>query len=114
MLGQSFVNTFDVCIKHYSKKFPKLKVYLEGLITEKIPYKILKSWDFAEDFRISGEILRFQKDFTILGKVSRFQDFRKDFKISWRFQDSTATPPCTISPGGSLSAFSSLSLEVPL
>jgi len=23
-----FVNTFDVCVKHYSKKFPKLKVYL--------------------------------------------------------------------------------------
>ena len=76
MLGHSFVNTFDVCIKHYSKKFPKLKVYLEGLITEKIPYKISKSWDFAEDFRISGEI-----------KISeRFHDFRKGFKIS-RFQE---------------------------
>ena len=23
-----FVNTFDVCVEHYSKKFPKLKVYL--------------------------------------------------------------------------------------
>ena len=23
-----FVNIFDVCVKHYSKKFPKFKVYL--------------------------------------------------------------------------------------
>ena len=31
MLGQPFmyfINTFDVCVNHYSKKFPKLKVYL--------------------------------------------------------------------------------------
>ena len=78
-----FVNTFDVCVKHYSKKFPKLKVNLKGLITEKIPYEISKSWDFAEDFRISGKISRFQEDFTISGKISRFQDrFRGDFKIS--------------------------------
>ena len=31
----------------------------EGLITEKIPYEISKSWDFAKDFRISGKISRF-------------------------------------------------------
>ena len=49
----------------------------EGLITEKIPYEISKSLDFAEDFRISGKISRFRE---------RFQDFRKDFKIS-RFQE---------------------------
>jgi len=52
----------------------------EGLITEKIPYEISKSWDFAKDFRISGKISRFQ---------SRFQDFSQDFKISLRFQDFT-------------------------
>ena len=45
----------------------------EGLITEKIPYEISKSWDFAKDFRISGKISRFHE---------RFQDFMKDFKIS--------------------------------
>ena len=32
---------------------------IEGLITEKIPYEISKSWDFAKDFRISGKISRF-------------------------------------------------------
>ena len=57
----------------------------EGLITEKTPYEISKSWDFAKDFRISGKISRFQE---------RFQDFSQDFKISLkisrfhlRFQD---------------------------
>ena len=58
-----FVNTFDVCVKHYSKKFPKLKVYFEGLITEKIPYEISKSWDFAEDFRKDFKISRFHARF---------------------------------------------------
>ena len=52
----------------------------EGLITEKFPYEISKSWDFAKDFQISGKILRFHE---------RFQDFSQDFKILLRFQDFT-------------------------
>ena len=52
----------------------------EGLITEKIPYEISKSWDFAKDFRISGKISRFQ---------SRFQDFTKISGFHLTFQDFT-------------------------
>ena len=58
----------------------------EGLITEKIPYEISKSWDFAKDFRISAKISRFQSRFQDFTKISRFhlrfQDFTEDFKIS--------------------------------
>ena len=75
-----------------NSRAPDIAIYFhtylcEGLITEKISYKISKSWDFAKDFRISGKISRFQ---------SRFQDFSQDFKISLkilrfhlRFQDFT-------------------------
>ena len=52
-----------------------------GLITEKIPYEISKSWDFAKDFRISGicKISDFNEDFC---KISRFQwRFLQDFQI---------------------------------
>ena len=53
--------------------------------------KILKSWDFAEDFRISREISKFHvrfQDFQISMKSSaRFPDFNEDF---CRFTDSSA------------------------
>ena len=59
---------------------------LKGLITEKIPYEISKSWDFAKDFRISGKISRFQERFQDFTEISRFhlrfQDFTSDFRIS--------------------------------
>ena len=58
----------------------RVLVKTEGMIAEKIPYEISKSWDFAKDFKISGNISRFQKI---------FQDFRQYFKISWRFQNFT-------------------------
>ena len=58
----------------------------EGLITGKIVYEISKSWDFAEDFWISGKISRFHADFKISCKISRFHARFQDFcKIS-RFQ----------------------------
>ena len=66
-------------------------VSTEGLITEKIVYEISKSWDFAEDFQISGKTSRFHGDFMQDFRISsknhgRFPDFNKDFcKIS-RFQ----------------------------
>ena len=67
---------------------------IEGLITGKIVYEILKSWDFAEDFQISRKVSRFHADFKILCKISgfhaRFQDFMQDFQISARFPDSSA------------------------
>ena len=60
---------------------------LEGLITEKIPYEISKSWDFAEDFRISGKISRFQDFIEISRFHVRFQDFQKDYaRFLARFQ----------------------------
>ena len=81
-----------------------VRFWPEGLITRKIVYEISKSWDFAEDFRISGKISRFQdfmqdfrQDFKISCKISRFhdfnarfQDFMQDFRISMQdFQIST-------------------------
>ena len=60
---------FDIVDNALEISFVKCK----GLITEKIPYEISKSWDFAKDFWISGKISRFQE---------RFQDFSHDFKIS--------------------------------
>ena len=47
---------------------------LEGLTTEKILYEISKSWDFAEDFQISGKISRFRGDFKISRKISGFPE----------------------------------------
>ena len=80
------------CKNHWLKgsslsfyRFPADPVKREGLITGKILYKISKSWDFVEDFKISGKISRFHARFPgfseRLCKISRFQlkDFNGDF-----------------------------------
>ena len=68
-------------------------------ISVKISRFLSRFQDFWQDFKISGQILRFQarfqrfqdfrqdfRDFKISGKISkRFQDLNKDFKISIRF-----------------------------
>ena len=64
-----------MCAGSTSYNFPN-STPAKGLITEKTPYEISKSWDFGKDFRISG-------------KISRFQERFEDIKISLRFQDFT-------------------------
>ena len=61
------------------------KGHTEGLITEKIPYEISKSWDFAKDFQISGKISRFQERFQDFMEISRFQERFQDFMEISRF-----------------------------
>ena len=46
---------------------------VEGLSTAKIPFEILKFWDFTKDFWISEKISDFNKDFKMSRKISRFQ-----------------------------------------
>ena len=48
---------------------PQAKGETEGLITEKIPYEISKSWDLL---KISGKISRFQERFQDFMEISRF------------------------------------------
>ena len=64
--------------------------FRRGVDHWKIPYKISKSWDFAENFRISGKISRFHGDFKISLKISKSHNFRISRKImqdflQWRF-----------------------------
>ena len=53
-----------------------------GWSLEKIAYEILKSWDFAEDSRISGKISRFPRFHARFLRDSRLQWwFLQDFQI---------------------------------